>query len=35
MMGSPDDEVGRYPEEGPQHNVTISKAYYISIHQND
>jgi len=33
MMGSPDDEVGRYPEEGPRHKVTIGKAYYISIHQ--
>jgi len=31
MMGSGDDEVGRYPEEGPQHKVTIGKAYYISI----
>jgi hypothetical protein len=33
LMGSADDEVGRYPEEGPQHKVTIGKAYYISIHQ--
>jgi len=33
MMGSPDDEVGRYPEEGPQHKVSIGKAFYISIHQ--
>jgi len=33
MMGSPDDEVGRYPEEGPQHKVTMGKACYISIRQ--
>jgi formylglycine-generating enzyme required for sulfatase activity len=33
MMGSPDDEVGRYKVEGPQHKVTIGKAYYIAIHQ--
>ncbi len=27
MMGSPDSESGRYPDEGPQHQVTISKAF--------
>jgi len=33
MMGSPDDEVGRYPVEGPQHKVKIPKAFYVAIHQ--
>ena len=33
MMGSADDEVGRYPVEGPQHKVTIGKSYYVAIHQ--
>jgi formylglycine-generating enzyme required for sulfatase activity len=29
MMGSPKDEEGRYDWEGPQHEVTISKAIYL------
>jgi formylglycine-generating enzyme required for sulfatase activity len=29
MMGSPKDEEGRYDWEGPQHEVTISKAFYL------
>ena len=33
MMGSPDDEVGRYKVEGPQHKVKIAKAFYVAIHQ--
>jgi len=33
MMGSPDDEVGRYEVEGPQHKVKIAKAFYVAIHQ--
>jgi formylglycine-generating enzyme required for sulfatase activity len=33
MMGSPDDEVGRYKGEGPRHKVTIGKAFYAAIHQ--
>ncbi|MDP6542624.1 MAG: formylglycine-generating enzyme family protein [Phycisphaerae bacterium] len=33
MMGSPDNEPGRYKEEGPQHKVKIPKAFYMSIHQ--
>jgi formylglycine-generating enzyme required for sulfatase activity len=33
MMGSADDEEGRYEVEGPQHKVTIKKPFYISIHQ--
>ena len=33
MMGSADDEVGRYKVEGPQHKVKIARAFYIAIHQ--
>jgi len=33
MMGSALNEAGRYKEEGPQHKVTIRKAFYMSIHQ--
>ena len=33
MMGSPDDEVGRYKVEGPRHKVKIAKAFYVAIHQ--
>lgn len=29
MMGSPDDEPGRYDGEGPQHAVTISRGYWL------
>ncbi|MFD1624880.1 formylglycine-generating enzyme family protein [Azospirillum griseum] len=29
MMGSPDDEPGRYDNEGPQHLVTISRGYWL------
>jgi formylglycine-generating enzyme required for sulfatase activity len=29
MMGSPDSESGRYSDEGPQHQVTISKAFEL------
>ncbi|MEL7487474.1 MAG: SUMF1/EgtB/PvdO family nonheme iron enzyme, partial [Pseudomonadota bacterium] len=32
MMGSPDDEPGRYPYEGPQHEVTIA-AFSIGAHE--
>jgi formylglycine-generating enzyme required for sulfatase activity len=28
MMGSPDDEVDRYPNEGPQHWVTVPEFYF-------
>lgn len=33
LMGSPDNEAGRnkYFPEGPQHEVTISKAFYLSV----
>lgn len=29
MMGSPEDEEGRFKNEGPQHEVTISKGFYL------
>lgn len=32
-MGSPDDEVGRQPDEGPQHDVTFNKPLAISRFQ--
>jgi formylglycine-generating enzyme required for sulfatase activity len=28
-MGSPVDEPGRYPDEGPQHEVTISQGFWL------
>ncbi|MDR4518796.1 MAG: formylglycine-generating enzyme family protein [Nitrosomonas sp.] len=30
LMGSPDNETGRFDAEGPQHEVTISKPFAIS-----
>jgi formylglycine-generating enzyme required for sulfatase activity len=30
MMGSPANEPGRYPDEGPQHKVTITKPFAVS-----
>ena len=33
LMGSAEDEPGRYPAEGPQHKVTIRKPFYVAIHQ--
>ena len=32
LMGSPDDENGRTKAEGPQHEVTISKPFYMGIY---
>ena len=29
VMGSPQDEEGRYENEGPQHKVTFKKAFYM------
>ncbi|MBF0423511.1 MAG: formylglycine-generating enzyme family protein, partial [Magnetococcales bacterium] len=29
MMGSPEDEPGRFEEEGPQHEVIIEKGYWL------
>jgi formylglycine-generating enzyme required for sulfatase activity len=31
LMGSPEDEPGRQPNEGPQHEVTISKPFLIGL----
>ena len=33
VMGTPDDEVGREPDEGPMHTVTFSKPVAISRFQ--
>lgn len=33
MMGTPDDEVGRQPDEGPLHEVTFAKPFAISRYQ--
>jgi formylglycine-generating enzyme required for sulfatase activity len=30
IMGSPDDEAGRFSNEGPQHAVTISRGFWVS-----
>jgi len=32
-MGSPSSEVGRYDWEGPQHEVTISKGFYLGKYE--
>ena len=32
-MGSPDDERGRYSREGPQHEVTITQAFYLGKYE--
>ena len=32
MMGSPDSEKGRDSDEGPQHEVAISKSFYLGIY---
>jgi formylglycine-generating enzyme required for sulfatase activity len=31
IMGSPDSEQGRKPDESPQHEVTISKPFYMGV----
>ena len=33
MMGSADDEEGRYEVEGPQRKVKVRNAFYMAIHQ--
>ena len=33
MMGSPTNEEGRAASEGPQHEVTISKPFYIGVYE--
>jgi formylglycine-generating enzyme required for sulfatase activity len=32
LMGSPPDEVGRGVDEGPQHEVTITKPFYLAVY---
>ena len=32
-MGSPDSELGRDPDEGPQHEVTISQGFYLGKYE--
>ena len=32
-MGTPDDEVGREPDEGPMHDVTFAKPFAMSRFQ--
>ena len=29
QMGSPEDEEGRYPDEGPQHEETIPSGFWM------
>ena len=31
LMGSPEDEEGRDDDEGPQHEVTIGRAFYMGV----
>ena len=33
LMGSPDNEPGRASDEGPQHEVTISKPFYLGKYE--
>lgn len=33
VMGSPPDEAGRHGDEGPQHEVTISKPFYFGQYE--
>ncbi len=33
VMGSPEDEPGRESWEGPQHEVTLTKGFYMSQHE--
>jgi eukaryotic-like serine/threonine-protein kinase len=32
LMGSPDDEPGREAQEGPQHQVVITRPFYMGVH---
>ena len=32
LMGSPDDEEGRNAEEGPRHEVAITKPFCMGVH---
>ncbi|MGK0299539.1 MAG: sulfatase activating formylglycine-generating enzyme [Planctomycetota bacterium] len=31
LMGSPESEVGRKWDDGPQHRVRMSRAYYLVV----
>jgi formylglycine-generating enzyme required for sulfatase activity len=33
IMGSPGDEPGRDPDEGPQHLVTLTRGFYLAKHE--
>jgi len=33
VMGSPPDEEGRDAGEGPQHEVTIGRPFYMGVHE--
>lgn len=33
VMGSPGEETGRDADEGPQHSVTITRGFYLGIHE--
>ena len=33
MMGSPDDEEGRFDNEGPVHKVRITTPFYMAVHK--
>jgi alpha-galactosidase len=33
LMGSPQDEEGRRSDEGPQHEATISKPFYMGVYE--
>ncbi|MCY3868605.1 MAG: VWA domain-containing protein, partial [Gemmatimonadetes bacterium] len=33
QMGSPDSELGRYSDEGPVHDVTISQGFYLGKYE--
>jgi uncharacterized protein (TIGR02996 family) len=32
LMGSPDDEVSRYPDEGPRRQVTLTRRFYLGTY---
>jgi formylglycine-generating enzyme required for sulfatase activity len=33
LMGSPTNEEGRYDDEGPRHRVTLTKGFYLGVHE--
>jgi eukaryotic-like serine/threonine-protein kinase len=33
LMGSPDNELGHEMQDGPQHEVTITKPFYMGVHE--